>query len=101
MENGADICNWWGDILFVCNFTELDQYQTNYDNYNAVHGGGYDQSSPASEIQQNLLKYVQQYQEKQDGLSIFDDPSAVSRLHNMFGLRTWMWWPENLSLPLL
>ena len=53
-----------------------------------MHGGGYDQSSPASEIQQNLLKYVQQYQEKQDGLSIFDDPSAVSRLHNMFGLRT-------------
>ena len=32
----------------------------------------------ASEIQQNLLKYVQQYQEKQDSLSIFDDPSAVS-----------------------
>ena len=64
--------------------TELDKYQTNYDAYygqyadNAVSGEAYDQADSASEFQQHLLKYVQQYQDKQDGLSILDDPSAVS-----------------------
>ena len=71
------------DITFSCYFTELDKYQTNYDAYygygeNAVSGEAYDQSDSASEFQQHLLKYVQQYQDKQDGLSILDDPSAVS-----------------------
>ena len=63
---------------------ELDKFQTNYDTYygqyadNAVSSEAYDQSNSASQFQQHLLKYVQQYQDKQDGLSIMDDPSAVS-----------------------
>jgi len=57
--------------------SELDNYQTNYDAYygqyaeNAVSGEG-------SDFQQHLLKAVQQYQEKQDSISIFDDPSALA-----------------------
>ena len=43
-----------------------------------MSGEAYDQADSASEFQQHLLKYVQQYQDKQDGLSILDDPSAVS-----------------------
>jgi len=64
--------------------SESDKYQTNYDAYygqyadNSVSGEAYDQSDSASEFQQHLLKYVQQYQEKQDGLSILDDPSALA-----------------------
>ena len=71
-----------------CHFAETDKYQTNYDGYygqyadNAVSGETYDQANAASEFQQHLLKYVQQYQDKQDALSILDDPSAVST--NMF-----------------
>ena len=67
-----------------CPLAEVDNYQTNYDAYyghhadNAVSGEAFDQANAASEFQQHLLKYVQQYQDKQDALSILDDPSAVS-----------------------
>ena len=72
--------------MWSCYLAELDKFQTNYDAYygqyadNAVSGEAYDQSNSASEFQQHLLKYVQQYQDKQDGLSILDDPSAVSTI---------------------
>ena len=78
-------CLWIAITIFSCLLAELDKYQTNYDAYyagqyadNAVSGEAYDQTDSASEFQQHLLKYVQQYQDKQDGLSILDDPSAVS-----------------------
>ena len=70
--------------MWSCYLSELDKFQTNYDTYygqyadNAVSSESYDQSNSASAFQQHLLKYVQQYQDKQDGLSIMDDPSAVS-----------------------
>ena len=73
-----------------CHFAETDKYQTNYDGYygqyadNAVSGETYDQANAASEFQQHLLKYVQQYQDKQDALSILDDPSAVSTTNDKF-----------------
>ena len=69
----------WNAIY--CYLAELDNYQTNYDAYygqyaeNAVSGEG-------SDFQQHLLKAVQQYQEKQDSISIFDDPSAVSTFNH-------------------
>ena len=72
--------------MWSCYLAELDKFQTNYDTYygqyadNAVSSEAYDQSNSASEFQQHLLKYVQQYQDKQDGLSILDDPSAVSTI---------------------
>ena len=82
--NGSELIS----SRLYCHFAETDKYQTNYDGYygqyadNAVSGETYDQANAASEFQQHLLKYVQQYQDKQDALSILDDPSAVST--NMF-----------------
>jgi len=70
--------------MWSCYLSELDKFQTNYDTYygqyadNAVSSEAYDQSNSASQFQQHLLKYVQQYQDKQDGLSIMDDPSALA-----------------------
>ena len=81
---------WINIITFLSYLSESDKYQTNYDAYygqyadNSVSGEAYDQSDSASEFQQHLLKYVQQYQEKQDGLSILDDPSAVSSKFSFF-----------------
>ena len=94
---------WINIIKFSCYLAESDKYQTNYDAYygqyadNSVSGEAYDQSDSASEFQQHLLKYVQQYQEKQDGLSILDDPSAVSS--KLFFFNGWlMSWTNLVNL---
>ena len=72
VQNNEYYRSLWINIITLSYLSESDKYQTNYDAYygqytdNSVSGEAYDQSDSASEFQQHLLKYVQQYQEKQN-----------------------------------